>query len=131
MLLASLSFNLVSTALVLPQLEIEPSRIAVGQTVEVRAMRHDRALADAPIELVLPDGSESTIGTTGADGRLTFVPAAAGEHVLRTEAEGVVMLAPLHVLPARPRWLVAAVCVPLGLALLWRNLSRARGRRAS
>ncbi|MCR9246485.1 MAG: hypothetical protein NXI31_15740 [bacterium] len=125
MILAS-SLTLALTA---PQLHIEPKRIAVGETVTIRAERSGQPLSARAIELQLPDGSPQDLGTTDAAGQLEFVPAVAGEHVVRLDDDGLLMLAALRVQPARSRWLVAAVTVPLGLALLWPNLRRLRRRR--
>ena len=52
-----------------------------------------------------------------------------GEHHLSAVAGEVRMVTLFQAEAARPRWLLATACVPLGLALLWRNLSRARDRR--
>ncbi len=119
----------MTLALAAPQLRLEPERIAVGETLVVRAEYAGATLADTGIEVELPDGSTRDIGTTDSNGSLPFVPETPGQHVFRTEVQGVRMVAPCIVVPARSRWLTAAVCVPLGLALLWRNLSRSRDRR--
>ena len=99
--------------------------------VALRPASHVVPLAGQRIEVELPDGQQRFVGVTDADGALRFVPDQAGAYVWKTAVDGVRLLAPHRVIPARSRWLVAAVCVPLGLLLLWRNLRRfssVRGR---
>lgn len=117
-------------ALAPPQLHVEPYRGEVGIETAVHVAKDGAACGGLEIIVELPDGTDRAVGRTDANGDLRFVPDLAGSHVVRAEVDGLRMLAPFHVVTARPRWLTAAVCVPLGLALLWRNLSRARARRA-
>lgn len=119
----------MTLALAVPQLRLEPERVVVGEQLTVRAEHAGQPVAGAAIEVELPDGSSRSAGTTDAGGALEFVPDVPGQHVFRAEVAGVRMVAPCIVVAARSRWLTAVVCVPLGLALLWRNLSRARDRR--
>jgi len=114
----------LTLALAAPQLHFAPDRAVVGVELVLHAERVGAVLAGTEIVAELPDGTKRTLGTTDASGNLNFVPEVPGQHVFRAEADGLLMIAPCHVAPARSRWLVAAVCVPLGLALLWRNLSR-------
>ena len=113
----------------LQQLEVEPFPAVVGAAVTVRAHRAGVAIASLPLQVELPDGTVSACGATDALGQVRYVPAAAGHHVFGATIDGVRTLAPLPVVPARARWPLALGTVPLGLALLWWNLSRARGRR--
>jgi len=97
----------------------------------VRPASHEVPLAGQRVEVELPDGQQQFVGVTDADGVVQFVPEQVGAYVWKTAVDGVSLLAPHRVIPARPRWLVASVCVPLGLLLLWRNLRRfssVRGR---
>ena len=113
------------------QLRVNPVPAEVGQEVVVRAEKDGQALVGLAITVLGPDGSPRAAGVTGTDGQIKFVPEIAGSFVIGAEIAGLKTLAPLEVIPARRRWLFAIGCVPLGLALLWRNLSRARDRRGS
>ncbi len=97
-----------------------------------RPASHEVPIAGLRIEVELPDGQRRFVGETGADGALRFVPDQPGAYVWMAAVDGVRLLAPHRVVPARSRWWAAVVCVPLGLLLLWRNLRRfssVRGRR--
>ncbi|HZN40398.1 MAG TPA: hypothetical protein VFD82_16450 [Planctomycetota bacterium] len=113
------------------QLRVKPVPAEVGQEVVVDAEQNGQPLVGLAITLSGLDGPPRAVGVTGTDGQMRFVPDAAGSFVLAAEIGGVETLAPLAVIPERRRWLFALGCVPLGLALLWRNLSRARDRRGS
>jgi hypothetical protein len=113
------------------QLRVGPVPAEVGQEVVVEAKQNGQPLVGLAITVSGPDGPPRPAGVTGMDGLMKFVPEAAGSFVLAAEIGGVETLAPLAVIPGRRRWLFAIGCVPLGLALLWRNLSRARDRRGS
>lgn len=124
----------VVCALVPQQLQVEPYPAEVGAVVTVTATTISGPASGLEIEVALPDGGRQVIGTTDAQGRLTFVPPMAGQFVYAfeqaTAAGGVRVLAPHRVVPRRERWWLAFGSVPLGLALLWRlGLSRGRGRR--
>lgn len=123
---------LVSLACVfgLQQLQVSPFPAQVGDEVTLRARRGDAGIAALVVQVELPGGRITPCGETDAGGDLRFVPAVAGYHVFAAVIDGVRTLAPLPVVPARARWPLALGTVPLGLALLWWNLSRARGRRA-
>lgn len=119
----------LASALLLQQLEVTPFPAVVGEQVVVSCKRDAVALAGLAVRVVLPDGSEVACGETAANGECRFVPEQAGHHVFVAVIDGARTLAPLAVRPARARWPLALGAVPLGLALLWWNLSRARGRR--
>ncbi|HEX6813230.1 MAG TPA: hypothetical protein VF384_16530 [Planctomycetota bacterium] len=112
------------------QLLVVPTPVEVGQEVAVRAELERQPLPGLAIT-VRGAGTSRPVGVTGPDGQVRFVPEAPGDFVAAAEIGGVETLAPFAVVPERRRWLIAVGCVPLGLALLWRNLSRARGRRGS
>lgn len=120
----------LTSAFALQQLDVTPVPATVGGEVVVRAERGAEPLVGVALRVVLPDGSEAACGVTGANGECRFVPSVEGPHVFTAVIDGTKTLAPLAVLPARARWPLALGTVPLGLALLWWNLSRARGRRA-
>ena len=113
------------------QLRVKPVPAEVGHEVVVRAEQNGQPLVGLAITVSGPDGPPQAAGVTGADGLVSFVPEVAGSFVVAAEIGGVETVAPLAVIPGRRRWLFAIGCVPLGLALLWRNLSRARDRRGS
>ncbi len=114
----------------LQQLQVTPVPATVGGEVVVRALRDGHGVAAVAVQVEAPDGTTAACGATGGDGVVRFVPRIAGQHVFVATIDGVRTLAPLSVRPARARWPLALGAVPLGLALLWWNLSRARGRRA-
>lgn len=118
---------MVSAAVLLPQLEVRPVPAVVGQPVELLV----EGRRQLEVAVTLPDGASESLGKTDAAGRLRFVPAAIGQHVFVTHIGDVRLLAPFTVVsPSRLVWWSFAT-VPLGLWLLWRELSaRARGRRA-
>jgi hypothetical protein len=113
------------------QLRVEPVPAEVGQEIVVWAEQNGQPFVGLAITVSGPDGPPRAAGVTGTNGQMKFVPEAAGSFVFAAEIGGVEALAPLAVIPGRRRWLFAIGCVPLGLALLWRNLSRARDRRDS
>ncbi|MFM1872687.1 MAG: hypothetical protein RL398_2109 [Planctomycetota bacterium] len=106
------------------QLQVSPLPGEVGREVVVKATRGDAPLADLPIVVRLPDGSEQSLGQTAADGTVRFVAAAAGSYVFAAEVEGVEVLAPHPIVAARNLQAAAYALVPLGLALAWVNLRR-------
>lgn len=122
--------------LVLQQLAVAPFPAEVGQSVTVSAERPERLAAgglDQParqpiaalrITVEQPDGSRVEVGSTDAAGVAHFVPRQVGTHVYSAEVGGVRIVAPHRVVASRPRWLLALVCVPLGLALSWQHLRR-------
>lgn len=116
-----MSFTL-SMLLALQQLQVSPFPAEVGQPVQVRATAATGPVAGLQVSVQLPDGQLVAVGTTDPAGAVSFVPQQVGLHCYRAELDGVHLLAPHQVVPLRRRWLFALVCVPLGLALLWRAL---------
>jgi hypothetical protein len=112
------------------QLQVSPVPAVAGDPISVRAHRDGQPLVGVAIELVGPSGERRPAGATGLDGKVVLAVDAPGDHVVEAVIDGVLTLAPFSVRPARRRWLLAAGAVPLGLALLYWNVSRARGRRA-
>jgi hypothetical protein len=115
--------------LAVQQLGTAPFPAEVGSTVTITAQRAGQPLEGEGIVVRAPDGRQVNCGTTDRAGVVTFVPDAPGQYVYEMTVGGVRVLAPHRVVPERRTWLAAFVCVPLGLALLWRNLRPARGRR--
>ena len=118
--------------LAVQQLGIAPFPAEAGSTVTITAVRAGQPLEGEAIAVRAPDGRQLSCGTTDRRGVVEFVPDVAGQYVYEMSVAGVRVLAPHRVVQQRRTWLAAFVCVPLGLALLWRNLaqfSRARGRR--
>lgn len=112
------------------QLRVSPVPAVTGDPITVLAHRDGRPLVGVALELVGPSGERRPVGATGLDGKVVLAVDAPGDHVVEAVIDGVLTLAPFPVRPARRRWLLAAGAVPLGLALLYWNFSRARGRRA-
>jgi len=112
------------------QLTVVPYPGTTGQPVVVSVQRDDTPVAGVEFEVASPGGATRSCGATGSDGRLRFVPEVAGEHVFVCSIDGVRHVMPLAVRGHVDKWPLAVASVPLGLALLWWNLSRARGRRA-
>lgn len=127
------------------QLTVGPAPASVGEELVLRATiakDGEPVAAGVPpvqtaaegvaVTLALPDGSTRDVGTTDASGALRFRPEVAGQHAFVATIDGVRCLASLAVAPARNRWLLGIVCVPLGVALLWLQVRRlAAGRAAS
>lgn len=120
---------ILSCALALQQLSIQPFPGAVGQAVTIRAQGTAGPLAGLPIQVELEGGVAQPVGATGADGTLVFTPQQPGYHVFAAVIDGVRNVAPVAIVPPRRRSWLALATVPLGLALLWSAFSRARGRR--
>jgi hypothetical protein len=130
------------------QLHIDPKPAAVGQEMVVRAtqLQATQLQATQPQELAagdqqpagpmqvpakgvevsleLPDRSTRVLGVTGADGLLRFAATEAGSMSVSANIANVRCVAAFVVAPARKRWLLALVSVPLGLALLWVQVRR-------
>jgi hypothetical protein len=124
-------FATLAFAAVAQHLEPTPFPVAAGSEVEVRAVdEHDRAVAGLAIEVELPDRSRRSLGITGTDGIVRFVPAEVGRYVYRAEYRGIALVAPQFAVPRPRRWLYGLACVPLGLALLWHHLRALRRARA-
>ncbi len=118
------------------QLQVTPVPAEVGQEVVVQAQQDGRPVAGLQVTMAGPEGTSQSVGVTSREGAVRFVPVAPGQYVFTAQMDGVRVLAPHSVVPRRRWWLLAIGCVPLGLALLWRNLlwsdlSRARVRRGS
>lgn len=82
------------------------------------------AAAGIAVSLELPDGTSRNIGVTDAAGMLKFQPKVPGQYAFSASISGVRCVASMPVAPERSRWLLAIVCVPLGLALLWLQIRR-------
>jgi len=101
----------------------------VGQEVEVRLVSRDGSpIGGVGIEALSPGGDEVRIGATDGDGTVRFTPEVAGRYELRALIRGgrLLLISPYEVRPERDRALWAMACVPVGLLLLWFNLSRRR-----
>lgn len=118
----------LASAFALQQLDVTPFPATVGQLVVVRAGPRDRPIGGLAVQVELPDGATVACGETAVNGELAFVPTLVGRHVFAAVIDGARTLAPLAVQGSRARWPLAFGAVPLGLALLWWNLSRLRRR---
>jgi hypothetical protein len=109
----------------------EPAPAESAVTPDASEEPAQRAAAGIAVSLELPDGSSRELGVTDAFGVLKFQPEVPGQHAFSASISGVRCVASLPIAPARNRWLLAIVCVPLGLALLWLQIRRLRaGLRA-
>jgi hypothetical protein len=128
----------------LQQLTVGPAPSSVGQELVVRATvlgepavkpgsaaeAVPEAAAGVVVSLELPDGTSRELGVTDASGLLKFHPEVPGQHAFSADLSGVRCVASLPIAPARNRWLLAIVCVPLGLAVMWLQIRRLlAGRR--
>ena len=138
------SVVVLTCLLSLQQLTVGPVPSSVGQELVVRATELGEpvanpgsaadvvreAVAGVMVSLELPDGSLREIGLTDAAGLLKFRPEVPGQHAFSADLSGVRCVASLPIAPARNRWLLGFVCVPLGLAVMWLQMRRLlAGRR--
>jgi hypothetical protein len=113
------------------QLQALPHPGVVGSPLRISVRREDAPCAAVGLVVDVPGGTRVDCGYTGEDGRIEFRPTAAGMHVFRATIDGVEQVLPVPVAAAEPRWPRLLVGLPLGFALLWWNVRRARGRRGS
>jgi len=118
-------------ALVLQQVTVAPFPCDAGAEVVACVHAPGDQVAGLPVAAELEGGGAQQLGVTDAAGELRFVAPAPGLHAVVVVRDGVRIVAPLRVLPAPRRWPYAIVCVPLGFALLWRNLRPRRARQES
>ncbi len=117
----------IVVSLLLQQITVAPFPCEAGADVVVQASSPAGPLPDLAIAAEWMDGGRLALGRTDAEGRLRFAAGEPGVHRVAASWQGVRIVAPLRVVAAPRRWWYAAVCVPLGLALLAMHL-RARGR---
>lgn len=113
-------------SLALQQFSVLPFPCEVGQTATFSAEQDGKPVVGLQVVVERPDGTTWDVGTTDAAGKVAFVPTAAGQHICVARRDRARWVAPLQVVHAPLRWLYAAVCTPLGLALLWTSLRRRR-----
>ena len=120
------------------QLHVGPEPASVGQEMVVTATQLQQpkpgpgiaalpvqvAAAGIEIALELPDRSVRALGNTGSDGLLRFPADVAGSLAVSATIDGVRCVPAFVVAPARSRWLLGIVSIPLGLALLWLQVRR-------
>ena len=121
----------VTCLFALQQLQVGPVPTQVGKAVVVSATDKAMPAASITVEVELPDGSREPAGVTDAEGRLSFTPSVVGPHAFVATIDGVRCVAPIAIGAARNRWLLGLASVPLGLALLFVHLRRARAARVS
>ena len=97
----------------------------------MRAAHRDGAPAVVEVTVTLPGGEVRALGQTDRNGALSFTAELAGLHETAAEVAGVRCVAPITFGPSRQRrWLLFG-SAPLGLALLWLQWRRLRGRRTA
>jgi hypothetical protein len=116
---------LLLSGLLIQDLAVQPFPAVVGEPVVVTMRRDGAPLAGVELVVETPDAAAVSGLRTDAAGQAQFIAERPGHHVVVAVVDGVRQVAPLPVVPARARWPLALAAVPLGLALLWRNL---RGR---
>ena len=137
------SYVLLTCLFSLQQLHVDPVSSVVGAEVAVRAsqpkplgLQNDAiglpqvAAPGVEVEIELPDGMTRVLGVTDSDGLLRFTPTSVGLHAFSASIHGVRCVTTIPIAPARNRWLLGIVCVPLGLAVLWLQLRRVLARRS-
>jgi hypothetical protein len=120
--------HVAAVFLLLQQLQVAPFPAEAGQAVVVRASDAAGPRPGLAVDVELPDGTRRQVGSTDGHGEIGFVPEVPGPYCYRAELDGVRLVAPHMVVALRRRWLLALACVPLGLVLLWRTLTRPRTR---
>ena len=109
---------------------IEPSVGEVGSEIGVQVrMESGEPIPEVRMTVVTPSGGSEELGATDAQGVAMFTPSEAGLHQFRGVPAGSgdqVWIASLQVREPRSRWLLAVLCVPAGLVLLWWNFRRLR-----
>ena len=141
----------VGLALVCQFLEPQPTVGEVHQ--EVRVTVRDAENAPIPgiaVTARMVSGEEVRIGTSDANGTVSFVPEETCHYELRAElpgpsangaaangavapgaGRGVRLITPFTVLAPPRRWLFVLLCAPVGVVLLWWNLRHAAWRRGA
>ena len=136
------SYVLLTCLFSLQQLHVDPVSSVVGAEIAVQASQPKSlgaeagavgsvqvAAAGVAVAMESPDGMNRPVGVTDVDGVLRFTPSSVGLHAFSASIRGVRCVTTISVAPARNRWLLAIVCVPLGLAVLWLQLRRVRAGR--
>jgi len=117
-------------SLALQQFSVLPFPCEVGQAAVFSAEQDGKPVAGLQVVVERPDGSAWDVGATDIAGKVTFVPTVDGQHLCIARRDRSRRVAPLQVVKKPMRWLYAAVCTPLGLALLWTSLRRKRAATA-
>lgn len=117
-------------------IEPRPAIAERGETVLVTVRgAGERPLSGVDVDLVetAPDGKarRRTLGSSDAQGTMSFVPETTGDFVLRARIAGVDLIAPLAVEERRSRIWSATLGVAASLSILWALSRRARARRAA
>lgn len=116
---------LLLASLLPQQLEVLPYPAECGAEIIVRVRNQAGiGLAGAAVRRDGSDAASRPVGVTDDRGELRLVGGDPGRYVFRTAVDGVDLVAPHVVVPARGRWPYVLVAVPLGLALGWSALRR-------
>jgi hypothetical protein len=114
------------------QLAVDPVPAFVDQAVLVRATSAaGKAAPGLEVTVEFPDGARRALGATDTQGVVSFTAEAVGPHVFSATIGGVRCVASVAFRAAHKTWMLAIVCLPLGLALLWVHARRLFARSRS
>lgn len=118
--------------LLLPQRLDPPPRVThPDEPIAVRAMdRGGRPVANITVHVRTPAGRLESVGVADAAGEVSFTPVEVGKYEFRAQFPDGPLVIVVHDVVARPRrWLYAVLLTPIGLLLIWWNITKFRRRR--
>jgi hypothetical protein len=118
--------------LLLPQRLDPPPRVThPNEPVVVRAVdRAGQPAARITVRVRTPSGQLEDVGMADDRGEVCFVASEVGKHEFRAQFPGGPLVVVVHHVVARPkRWLYALILTPIGLLLVWWNLTKFQRRR--
>ena len=117
---------LLVTLLILTCQRVDPPKrvVYVEEPVVVRVLHREGGPgAGVAVEVRTPSGVVELVGRANDAGEVQFVPHEPGAFEIRAKfADGPLVVAIYHVARRPRRFLWAAILIPLGLLLAWRNL---------
>jgi hypothetical protein len=120
------------TFLLLPQrLDPPPQVTHPDEPVVVRAIdRSGTPVARIHVAVKTPAGKLEDAGVADENGEVRFTPVEVGKHEFRAQFPGGPLVIVVHDVVAKPRrWLYALILTPIGLLLIWWNLTKFRRQR--